>query len=231
LTVVVNGSQTYGGTPVFTPTYSGFVASDTLASAVQGMLACVTEATSTSAVGTSPAIDSCSGLTAANYTITYVYGALTIIPAPLTIIVTGTPPSVTVATPYTGLVNGDTDSAITGAVSCTANATADAAGDTPISCSGLTAPSYYAISYSYAAANTINPAPLTVAVSGSQPGAGPATFTITYSGFINGDLPAVVAGTLSCTPNSGSTPYSITSCSGLSAPAGYAISYWPGMVQ
>ncbi len=231
LTVFVQGTQTYGGTPGFTPTYSGFVGADTAVSAVTGTLACVTQATSTSAVGTSPAIDSCSGLSSTSYTIAYAYGSVTILPAPLTVIVNSVSPSVTVATPYTGLVNTDSNSVVTGTLACKVNTTADSAGDKPISCSGLTAPSYYAISYSYAAANVVSPAPLTIAVSGTQSGAtGTPTFTATYSGFVGGDLPSDIAGTLSCTTVPGPTALTrkISGCSGQSAPVTYTIIYWLG---
>ena len=79
----------------------------------------------------------------------------TVTPAPLTAIVTGTesggppPTTFTVGTVnYSGFVSPDTSSVVTGTLSCTVSMTADAAGNYPISCSGLTA-SNYSINYSY----------------------------------------------------------------------------------
>ncbi len=83
--VVVNvtGTQVYGGAPVYTPDYGGVTwgGGDTWG-VVSGQLACSTNATPSSPVGGNPyAISSCSGLSAANYSIGYSYGALTVTPA------------------------------------------------------------------------------------------------------------------------------------------------------
>ncbi|HSZ00442.1 MAG TPA: MBG domain-containing protein [Terriglobales bacterium] len=68
--------------PRFTATFAGFVNGDTAAS-LGGTLACTTSATAATSVGAYPI--NCSGLSSANYSITYVSGALTITPAPLTV--------------------------------------------------------------------------------------------------------------------------------------------------
>jgi hypothetical protein len=83
IVVNVTGTQVYGSTPVYIPDYSGVTwgASDTWG-VVTGQLACSTNSAPSSPVGGNPyAISSCSGLSAANYSISYSYGALTVTPA------------------------------------------------------------------------------------------------------------------------------------------------------
>jgi hypothetical protein len=83
IAVNVTGTQVYGGAPVYTLDYSGVTwgGGDTRG-VVTGQLACSTNATPSSPVGSNPyAISSCSGLSAANYSIGYSYGALTVTPA------------------------------------------------------------------------------------------------------------------------------------------------------
>ena len=72
------------GEPDFTVSYLGFDNGDTPAS-LTGTLAFATVADATSAVGTYPM--SASGLSSANYTITFVDGTLTVTPAALTVTV------------------------------------------------------------------------------------------------------------------------------------------------
>jgi hypothetical protein len=80
-----NSTKIYGqANPALTVSYSGFVNGDT-AGSLGGTLSLSTPATAASAVGsyaTTP-----SGLTATNYTITFVNGTLTVAPAPLTVTV------------------------------------------------------------------------------------------------------------------------------------------------
>jgi hypothetical protein len=89
--------------------YGGFVNGDT-PSSLSGTLTCTTSGTPASSVG-NYAIN-CSGLTSANYAITFVPGALTITPAPLTIATNNAlrpyganNPALSATT--VGLVNGD----------------------------------------------------------------------------------------------------------------------------
>ena len=78
MTVPLNGTQSVGGTPIFTVTYFGFVGADNSTSAVSGTLACTTNATPASPMG-SYAILSCSGLSAPNtYGITYWLGTVSV---------------------------------------------------------------------------------------------------------------------------------------------------------
>jgi hypothetical protein len=83
IVVKVTGTQVYGSTPVYTPSYTGvsWVGTDTPA-VVMGKLTCSTSATvSSPVVGNPYSISRCSGLSAANYTIGYSYGKLTVTPA------------------------------------------------------------------------------------------------------------------------------------------------------
>ena len=80
IVVTVTGTQVYGSTPIFTPSYSGvsWVGIDG-PSVVTGKLVCSTSATATSPVAGSPyTISGCSGLSAANYSVGYGYGQLTV---------------------------------------------------------------------------------------------------------------------------------------------------------
>ena len=141
-----NASRAYGAAnPVFTASYAGFVNGDTAAS-LTGTLSCITTAIVSSPGGTYPI--TCSGQTSTNYTITYVPGTLTVTRVPLTL--TANPASMVYGTalpPFsvtgTGFLNGDTVASLSGALACVTTATPTSpVGTYPISCSGLTSPSY-----------------------------------------------------------------------------------------
>jgi MBG domain-containing protein len=214
---------------------SGFANGDTAAS-LNGTLNCTTTATSVSPVGTYTI--NCSGLTSTNYTISFVQGALTITPAPLTIAANNESRAYGVANPLlnsvtaSGFVNGDTLLSLTGTLICTTPATpASPAGAYTITCSGLTSPNY-SITYLPGTLSITGDA-LTITASNAirQYGyANPSLNNVTYSGFVNGDTPASLSGTLICvtsaTPTSPVGAYSIT-CSGLTS-ANYSISFAPG---
>ena len=143
-------TMTYGGTvPTITPSYSGFVGTDTAAS-LETPPTCTTTATSSSPVGTYPS--SCSGAVDSKYNISYVDGTVGVTPVPLvitassgTMIVGGTVP--TIAPSYSGFVGTDTAASLTTAPTCTTTATtASPVGTYPSSCSGAVDPNY-AISY------------------------------------------------------------------------------------
>ncbi len=237
LTATVIGSQTYGGTSqtFSVSNFAGFVNGDT-ASLVTGTLSCTTSATSSSPVG-SYAVLSCSGLSAPNYSISYAYGAFTVNPAPLTATVIGsqtyggTNISFSVSN-YAGFVSPDTASVVSGTLTCSSNATNTSpvgSGYTVSACSGLTA-SNYTISYAYGAF-TVNPAPLTATVIGSQTYGGTnIAFSVSnYATFVSPDTASVVSGTLTCSTNATSTSpvgsgYAVSACSGLAA-SNYTISY------
>jgi hypothetical protein len=92
--------------------------------------------------------------------------------------------------------------------------------------------SYFAGSTSTTLALTVTPAPLTVTAKPVSRlyGATDPPFTVSYSGFVNGDGPGSLSGALTCTAaDTASSPvgtYAIN-CSGLNSP-NYAITYVPG---
>jgi hypothetical protein len=246
LMVAVNG--TVGSGPSFTInslTYSGFKNGDTISN-VTGALSCT--------LGAEAAMSypiSCVGLSASNYNVSYDFtnspGAVAATPAPLTVNVTGSagPTFALGSVTYSGFLGTDTPLSVFSGQTpkCQASATADAAGNYPISCSGLSATAKYNITYSYDYSHQLTTgdghAPLTISVAGTVPtgggGSPPLTITlVTYSGFINGDTVSAVTGALTCTTATGPnalTPYKIVNCSGLTAPGYYgAINYLFGKV-
>jgi hypothetical protein len=166
LTATVTGTQVYGGSPSYNATYATFVNGDT-SSVVTGTLSCSTTATASSSVASTYTISACSGLSAANYSITYSYSTYSVTKAPLTATVTGFQ-SVGSSTPqynatYATFVNGDTSSVVTGTLSCSTTATSSSAAGSSYStklCSGLSATNYN-ITYSYST-YTVYPAPAPV---------------------------------------------------------------------
>jgi hypothetical protein len=129
LTVTVNSdSKVYGSAnPTFTSALTGFVNGDT-ASVVSGAASLTTTATAGSGVGTYVITATQVSLSAANYTFTFVSGALKVTPATLTVTannatkVFGTLNPKLTAT-IKGFVNGDTSSVVSGAASLTTTAT------------------------------------------------------------------------------------------------------------
>jgi subtilase family serine protease len=190
--VDVSGSQTYGGSPTFS-------ASDSPPSGVTvdtSGVTCTTVGTSTTigptlGVATSPYTilgSSCSGASLggtdpSDYSIVYVGTAngFVVSPAPLQVTASngtmdygGTVPTITPG--YAGFVNGENASAFSSPPTCTTTAVSTSnVGDYPSSCSGALDPNY---TFSYVAGQvTVTPAPLNVAVSGTQPSGGTPTFS------------------------------------------------------
>ncbi len=228
LTITANDAlRDYGSSnPTFTASYSGLVNSDT--SAVVSGLNLATTATSGSNVG-GYAITA-SGGTASNYTISFVNGTLTVDRVPLTITANDTSrdygsgnPAFTAS--YSGLVNSDTSSVVSGLKLATTATGGSNIGSYTITASGGTA-SNYTISRVNGTL-TVNRAPLTITandVSRSYGAANP-TLTASYAGLVNGDTSAVVSGlSLTTTATSGSSigDYTITALGGTAS--NYAIS-------
>src|SRR5204862_4020346 len=144
LTATVTGSQVYGGSPSYSATYAGFVNGQN-ALVVSGSLSCSTSAVASSPVGGVYTISNCSGLSAPNYTINYVYGNLSVIPAGLTATVTGSQVyggSPSYSATYAGFVNGQNALVVSGSLSCSTKigrATRRENSYTTSSCSGLRA--------------------------------------------------------------------------------------------
>ena len=233
-----SGSQTYGSTPpVITPTYLGFVLSQS-PSVLTTAPTCVSGTTTSSSVSGSPYASSCSGAVASNYQIGYLNGSVTVKPAILTVSVTGTrvfggSPSYSAI--ESGFVNGEGSSVVTGALSCSTNSTSSSpVGDnyTISSCSGL-ASANYSMSYGYGA---LSVTPAALAITASSPsvsyGSAPPTITASYSGLVNGNTPA----SLTTDPTCSSTATTLSppgnygsSCTG-AVDTNYAITYVGGSV-
>ncbi len=227
-----SGSMTYGGTPpTITAGYSGFVNGDS-ASSLTTAPSCSTTATSSSPVSPPTYASSCGGAVDPNYSFTYVAGSVTVGPAPLTITASSptmsygaTPPDITPV--YSGLENGDTGADLTTQPSCTTTATSSSSPSPPTylnSCSGAADPNY-TISYA-PGATTVDPAPVDVAVSGSQAwggspgfsGSGPASPPQGVSGVnMSGLSCAQVAPSTTISPTLGGGTYTLVpgSCSGV----------------
>jgi hypothetical protein len=234
-----NGTRAYGAAnpSLNAVTASGFVNGDSISS-LAGTLNCATTATPASPVGTYSI--TCSGLSSANYSITFAPGELTIGPVPLTITANNVARAFGVANPplnsvtASGFANGDTLASLNGSLTCTTTATQASLPDAyPITCSGLTSPNY-TITYTPGVL-TVTSDILTIAANNvtrqyGQPN--PALNNVTYTGFVNGDTPAALTGTLACTtaasPGSSVGVYPIN-CSGLSSSA-YAINFMPGVL-
>jgi hypothetical protein len=231
-----NKTKVYGqANPTFTASYTGFVNGDTV-SALSGSLSFSTPATTSSSAGTYAIMPS--GLTATNYTITFVNGTLTITPAPLTVTANNATkvygqanPAFTVS--YYGFVNGDTASSLGGTLSFSMPATASSpAGTYAITPSGLTS-SNYRITFANGTF-TITPAPLTVTANNATKVYGQAnpTFTVSYSGFVNGDTSSVLSGKPSLSTTATSTSpvgsYPITVTQGTLSDANYTFTFVNG---
>ncbi len=189
---------TYGdAVPAISPSFSGFVNGDTASSLSPGPTCSVTGLPSGNTAGSYTT--SCGGAVDTNYTITYSSGTLTISEALLTI--TANPAtrsygqsntSFTVS--YSGFVNGDGPSSLTGTLECSTGATVlSTVGDYPITCTGLSSPNY---------AITWQPGTLTVtkAATATAPSVDPTSSTsgqsVTYSATVS-SVGGIPAGTVS----------------------------------
>jgi MBG domain (YGX type) len=234
-----NATRPYGAAdPPFTSTPTGLLNGDALSSISVNPI-CTTSATAASPVGTYPI--TCSGpASTTNYTITYSTGTLTITQAALTVTANNAArlygaanPAFTVST--AGLVNGNTLTSIGATPTCSTTATqASPVGSYPITCIGPSSTTNYTITYQ-AGTLSITPAPLTITANNATKilhAPNPA-LSASYSGFVNGDTPASLAGTLTCTTtattasNVGSYPIT---CSGQSS-TNYTITYVPGTLK
>ena len=235
-----SGTMTYGGTvPTITPSGSGFINSDTIAS-LTTQPSCSTTATRSSSVTGSPYPSTCSGAADANYSsIAYVPGSVAVTPAPGPVIITASSPSMTyggtvpIITPsYSGFVNGEV--ATPTPPTCVTTATsASPAGSYPTTCSSAADANYSAIKY-VAGMLTVNPAPLVITASSATMNYGGTVPTITpsYSAFVNGDT----ANSLTTKPTCSTTATSSSpagnypsTCSGAVDP-NYKFSYVAGTV-
>lgn len=237
LTVTANSTSRQYGQPnaAFTASYNGFASGDS-GSTLQGTLACTTTATQSSPVGSY--LIACSGVSSPNYLITFVPGTLTITPAPLTITAISASrqygqPNPLFGASYSGFVNGDTASALSGTLACTSSATPSSpviGSPYAIKCSGQGSTNY-AINY-VPGQLMVTPVPLSITAHDATKilNAPLPTFSATYSGFVNGENPSVLSGVLTCTTSATAASsvgiYAIT-CSG-QASTNYSIGYKSG---
>jgi ELWxxDGT repeat protein len=246
LTVAADANtRPYGqANPALTATLSGFVNGDT-AAVVSGGPSLSTTATAGSGVGSYPISVAAGTLSAANYDFpNLVNGALTIAPAPLTIIVDPKTRGYGQANPaltgtVIGILNGD---AITVTYTTAATAASEVvAGGYPITVGSLAGPKAMDYSLTVAGAGItpavlmVTPAPLTMTADPQTRMVGQPNppLTASYSGFVNGDDPTRLTGlpTLSTTAtvSSPAGTYSIT-IDGASSP-NYTITYVEGKLN
>ena len=193
----VSQSMSYGSAvPALTASYSGFVNGDN-ASSLTTQPTLATTATSASPAGSYPI--TISGAVDPNYTITYTPGIIAIGKSILTITADskamplgGPLPTLTVS--YSGFVNGDNSSSLTTQPSLTVPAGASSpAGSYTITVFGAVDPNYNFVYVPGILA--VGKALLTISVNpaGSvygAPLASNSSFTMIYSGFVNGDGPS-----------------------------------------
>ena len=233
LTVVAaDASRAYGQTnPVFTATYIGFVSGETN-TVLGGTLTLSTTAETNSPVGTYPI--EASGLTAANYAISFTNGTLTVLPYALVVTAQdkaknyGQPDPAFTAS-YSGFVNGESAGVLGGALTFS-RAPGQTVGTYAITPSGLTSTNY-AITFANGTL-TVEPAALTITANNQSKvyGAAVPGLTVSYSGFVNGDgagsLTTAPTVTTSGTASSAAGSYAITA--GGAVDANYTISYVGG---
>lgn len=210
----VSTHKSYGGAlPAFSFTYSGFVNGDVPGNLTNPPTANTT-ATAASPVGTYTV--TASGATAANYTISYGTGNLTVDPVGLTITPVSTSKAYGAALPvftvnYVGFVNGDDATKLSTPVSTGTTATAASpVGTYNITATGATDPNY-TIAYGTGTL-TITAVPLSITANNTTMiygGAVPTSFTVTYTGFVNGDDASKLT-----------TPVSVTTTATSSSPVG-----------
>lgn len=228
-------SMIYGGAfPTFGVTYSGFVGGDN-ANSLTVQPALGIGAMPNSPVGTYPITPQ--GAVDPNYSISYVNSTFTITPAPLSIkpaaasmTYGGTVPAFTAI--YSGFVNGDNASSLTAQPTFITTATSSSpVGPYPITASGAV-DANYTISYNNPGTLTVGQATLTVTADDkTMPLGGPLpTFTVSYSGFVNGDnvssLTSQATATTSATAGSPAGNYPITPSGG--SATNYTFSYVNG---
>ncbi len=219
--------------PAYTVTYAGWQGNDD-ASVLTGNLAFACDYAPTSNVGEYTITPS--GVNAANYTITFVNGKVTVAQALLTVTAENKTVTYGDAVPtytatYSGWKNTDGASVVSGLVYTCEYAPTSNVGDYTITPSGATATNY---SFAYVNGKvTVNKAALMITAEDKNVTYGDAVpeYTATYSGWKNADDASVVSGlvyTCAYAPTSNVDEYAITP-SGAAA-TNYAISYTNGKV-
>ena len=232
LTIIANdASRLYGASdPAFSASYAGFVGTDN-PSLISGLHFVTTE-TSQAGIGTYSITGA--GASIANYAISYVFGTLTVTPAPLTVAVNNTSRTYGSADPtftstVTGLQYGQGAGVVTGLTYAATDSANSSVGSYIIAASGGMA-SNYTLNYVNGALS-VNPAVLTVTAGNASRLAtqGDPAFTYTSSGYVLGDTAAILSG-VHVTASDFGTPvngvYAITPFGG--SAANYTITYVNG---
>lgn len=247
LTVTANNTnRIYGAAnPTLTVSYSGFVNGDGV-SVLSGAPSPATAATPSSSVAGSPyPITVTQGtLSAANYTFNFANGSLTVTPATVTVTANNTNQVYGAANPvftvsYSGFVNGENTSVLSGAPSVTTTATTGSSvAGSPYTIT-VTQGTLSATNYTFNFVNgalSVTAATLTVTANDTNQiyGATNPVFTVSYSGFVNGDTASVLSGaplvTTSATTNSPvpGSPYLITVTQGTLSATNYSFAFVNG---
>jgi len=236
-----NTSRTYGTTnPTFTANYSGFVNGDNL-SALSGTPTLTTTATLTSSVAGSPySINITQGtLNAGNYNFNFVGGTLTITKAGLTVTADNASRPYGQGNPafagsISGLRNGDNIAA-----NYASSATSSSPAGTYDIVPSLSDPNNKLGNYNVSAANgTLTVTKVTLAVTANNQsrvyGSPNPAFTVTYSGFVNGDDAGMLSGspafntTATASSSVGGSPYAITASLGTLDALNYSFAFVDG---
>jgi autotransporter-associated beta strand protein len=240
-----NTNQVFGATnPVFTVTYTGFVNGDSVThSDVGGAAELTSDAATNSPVGEYVITNKLGTLTSTNYTFTFTNGTLTVVPAALTVTANNVSQAYGAATPaltasYSGFVNGDTASVVSGAPSLSVDTTAAS----PVGHYDITASqgTLSAANYAFTMVGgtlTVTQANLTITASNATKIYGQ---TLSFAGteFSAGGLQnSETVGAVTLTANGGTAvtdgvgAYTITpsaATGGTFNPDNYAITYAPG---
>ena len=241
LTVTANSTnKVYGAAnPAFTANITGFVNGEN-SSVLSGTPSLTSVATTNSPVGPYTITAANGTLSAANYVFSFVNGTLTVNKTVLTVTANSTNKVYGAANPtftasYSGFVNGDTSSVLSGAPSLTSTATTNSGvGSYTITATNgtLTAANY---SFSFVSGSlAVNAATLTIAANSTNKvyGAANPGFTYTPSGFVNGDSSLVLSGspsfTTTATTNSGVGSYPVSVTNGTLSAANYVFSFVGG---
>ncbi len=233
-----NMSRIYGAAnPTFTATVTGLLGADLLTDVVTGLPAFSTTALQSSGVG-SYAIAVARGTLASDvYDFAFVPGTLTIGRAPLTIAANDASRRLNRANPtfsasYSGFVNGDTATVVSGLQFSTTADLSSPVGSYAITPFGATAANYV-ITFEPGTLNVSGVATLNIRANDVARlyGAANPAFTATMTGFEDGDDASIVSGlefATTATQRSGVGTYAITPFGATAA--GYDIDYTAGLL-
>jgi hypothetical protein len=235
-------NRLYGGTnPVFTASYSGFLNGDSI-SVLSGSPSLTTLADSNSPVGPYQITAGPGNLSATNYIFSYTNGTMTIGAALLGVTANPTNRLYGQANPvftasYSGFLNGDSISVLSGSPSLTTSATTNS----PVGPYQITAGpgNLSATNYIFSYTNgtlTVGQASLIVSADNkSRPfGAANPVFTATYGGFVNGETTNVLGGgpslTTTADTSSPAGTYAIVATNGTLTSSNYAFTFVDGVL-